>query len=155
MRAVAESPLDWLNFASSHPRDQLRGTSPVHIAERPNISDSSESTSRARRFGVSLNVQADKYRYTRRKLTRLRGHAMVNAVRPPGQGAHRGGSVDSEQPVVEQRPSLKRRIAHNSIWYGVEVAIGILATLATTILIARLIGPARLGYFNYIYWLSK
>ena len=63
--------------------------------------------------------------------------------------------MDSEQPVVPQRPSLTRRIAHNSVWYGIEMAIGILATLATTILIARIIGPARLGYFNYIYWLSN
>jgi O-antigen/teichoic acid export membrane protein len=63
--------------------------------------------------------------------------------------------VDSEQPVVPPGPSLKRRIAQNSIWYGIEVAIGILATLATTIVIARVIGPARLGYFNYIYWLSN
>jgi O-antigen/teichoic acid export membrane protein len=63
--------------------------------------------------------------------------------------------VDSEQPVGAQHPSLKRRIARNSIWYGVEAAMGILATLATTIVIARLIGPQRLGYFNYIYWLSN
>lgn len=63
--------------------------------------------------------------------------------------------MDSEQPVAAQRPSLKRRIAHNSIWYAIEVAIGILGTLATTIVIARLIGPQRLGYFNYIYWLSN
>jgi O-antigen/teichoic acid export membrane protein len=63
--------------------------------------------------------------------------------------------VDSEQPAEAQRPSLKRRIARNSIWYGIEAAIGILATLATTIVIARLIGPQRLGYFNYIYWLSN
>src|ERR1035441_6197178 len=86
---------------------------------------------------------------------------MVNGVRPPRQGAHRASepivrdSVDSEQPVEAQRPSLKRRIARNSIWYGIEAAIGILATLATTIVIARLIGPQRLGYFNYIYWLSN
>ena len=86
---------------------------------------------------------------------------MVNGVRPPRQGAHRASepivrdSVDSEQPVEAQRPSLKRRIARNSIWYGIEAAIGILATLATTIVVARLIGPQRLGYFNYIYWLSN
>ena len=63
--------------------------------------------------------------------------------------------MDSEQPVEAQRPSLKRRIARNSIWYAIEAASGILATLATTIVIARLIGPQRLGYFNYIYWLSN
>lgn len=59
-------------------------------------------------------------------------------------------SVDSEQSG-----SLRRRIARNSIWYGIEVGIGIAATLATTIAIARVIGPERLGYFNYIYWLSN
>jgi len=63
--------------------------------------------------------------------------------------------VDSEQPSVAPGPSLQSRIARNSIWSAIEVAIGIVATLATTILIARLIGPARLGYFNYIYWLSN
>ena len=63
--------------------------------------------------------------------------------------------MDSEYPVEPQRPSLKRRIARNSIWYGIDVGIGILGTLATTIAIARLIGPQRLGYFNYIYWLSN
>ena len=63
--------------------------------------------------------------------------------------------MDSEQPTEAQHPSLKRRIAHNSIWYGIEIGIGILSTLATTIVIARIIGPQRLGYFNYIYWLSN
>jgi len=62
---------------------------------------------------------------------------------------------DSEQPGEAQRSSLKGRIVRNSIWFAIEVAIGILATLATTILIARIFGPARLGYFNYIYWLSN
>src|SRR5580658_8286413 len=79
---------------------------------------------------------------------------MVNGVPPPRPGAQRD-SVDSEQPLEAQRPSLKRRIARNSIWYAIEAGIGILATLATTIVIARLIGPQRLGYFNYIYWLSN
>jgi O-antigen/teichoic acid export membrane protein len=74
----------------------------------------------------------------------------VHRVRTPIEG-----SVDSEQPTEAQQPSLKRRIAHNSIWYAIEVAMGILATLATTIIIARLIGPQRLGYFNYIYWLAN
>jgi O-antigen/teichoic acid export membrane protein len=64
-------------------------------------------------------------------------------------------SVDPEQLVETQRPSLRRRIASNSIWYAFEVAMGMAATLATTIFIARIIGPQRLGYFNYIYWLSN
>jgi len=62
--------------------------------------------------------------------------------------------VNLEQLPEAQGPSLKRRIARNSMWYATEAGIGILATLSTTILIARLIGPERLGYFNYVYWLS-
>jgi O-antigen/teichoic acid export membrane protein len=50
--------------------------------------------------------------------------------------------------------SLSGKIAHNSLWYAIEVGVGILATFATTIAIARAIGPERLGYFNYVYWLS-
>jgi O-antigen/teichoic acid export membrane protein len=76
--------------------------------------------------------------------------ACVHRVKPPDEDL-----VDPEQLVEGQRISLKRRIARNSIWYGIEVAIGIVATLTTTILIARIIGPTRLGYFNYIYWLSN
>src|SRR5689334_22449171 len=46
-------------------------------------------------------------------------------------------------------------IASNSVWYGIEVVITIVSTLATSIVIARAIGPDKLGYFSYIMWLAN
>jgi len=37
---------------------------------------------------------------------------------------------------------------------GMEVVITLVATALTTVFIARVIGPARLGYFNLILWLT-
>jgi O-antigen/teichoic acid export membrane protein len=36
---------------------------------------------------------------------------------------------------------------------GLEVAITLLVTLSTSIYIARVIGPTKLGYFNLVFWL--
>ena len=47
-----------------------------------------------------------------------------------------------------------RRIASNSFWYGLELALGVVAVFATTIPMARIIGPERLGYYAYIAWLT-
>src|SRR5580700_8654719 len=38
---------------------------------------------------------------------------------------------------------------------GLEVVITLVCTLLTTVVIARVIGPARLGYFNLIFWLTS
>jgi len=38
---------------------------------------------------------------------------------------------------------------------GLEVLITLVCTLLTTIVIARAIGPTRLGYFNLIFWLTS
>ena len=46
-------------------------------------------------------------------------------------------------------------IARNTLWYGFEIAAGLLTAFATSIVIARAIGPQRLGYFNYIGWLAN
>jgi O-antigen/teichoic acid export membrane protein len=46
-------------------------------------------------------------------------------------------------------------IARNSMAYGIETASGILATLATSIAMARVLGPEKLGYFNYIMLLTN
>ncbi len=37
---------------------------------------------------------------------------------------------------------------------GLEVVITLVCTLLTTIVIARVIGPTRLGYFNLVFWLT-
>jgi len=38
---------------------------------------------------------------------------------------------------------------------GLEVVITLVCTLLTTVVIARVIGPTRLGYFNLIFWLTS
>ena len=45
-------------------------------------------------------------------------------------------------------------IAKNSFWYGVETISNLVLTLFTSIIIARSIGPERLGYFLYIMWVA-
>ena len=63
--------------------------------------------------------------------------------RPRGSSAQRstGASGNTE------------KIASNAVWYGFDVGFGLFTTFATSIAIARTIGPHRLGYFSYILWL--
>jgi O-antigen/teichoic acid export membrane protein len=44
-------------------------------------------------------------------------------------------------------------IARNSIFYGIDLAVGFLSGIVASVLIARAMGPAKLGEFNYITWL--
>ncbi len=46
------------------------------------------------------------------------------------------------------------RIAANSFWLGLEMAFDIVSGLVTTFILARTFGPERLGYFNYVMWLT-
>jgi O-antigen/teichoic acid export membrane protein len=46
-------------------------------------------------------------------------------------------------------------IARNSFWYGLELVFTIFASLVTSIAVARVIGPQRLDYFNYVAWLTN
>jgi O-antigen/teichoic acid export membrane protein len=47
-----------------------------------------------------------------------------------------------------------KTIAKNSFWYGIETVTGLFLTLFTSIVIARSIGPERLGYFLYLWWIA-
>jgi O-antigen/teichoic acid export membrane protein len=47
-----------------------------------------------------------------------------------------------------------RIIAKNSFWFGVESFIGLVLTVFTSIAIVRTIGPVRLGYFIYLWWIA-
>lgn len=51
-------------------------------------------------------------------------------------------------------PSNAKVIGRNFIFMGLEVVITLVCTLLTTVAIARVIGPTRLGYFNLIFWLT-
>jgi len=46
-------------------------------------------------------------------------------------------------------------VGRNFIFMGLEVLITLVCTLLTTVVIARVIGPTRLGYFNLIFWLTS
>jgi O-antigen/teichoic acid export membrane protein len=51
-------------------------------------------------------------------------------------------------------PSNAKVIGRNFIFMGLEVVITLVCTLLTTAVIARVIGPTRLGYFNLVFWLT-
>jgi O-antigen/teichoic acid export membrane protein len=46
-------------------------------------------------------------------------------------------------------------IARNSFWYGIELLFSLLGALIAPIVVARAIGPERLGYFSYMVWLTN
>ncbi len=48
-----------------------------------------------------------------------------------------------------------KTIARNSLWHGIEMAADVLCGLVTSIAIARVIGPQKLGPFLYIAWLTN
>jgi O-antigen/teichoic acid export membrane protein len=52
-------------------------------------------------------------------------------------------------------PSNAKVIGRNFIFMGLEVVITLVCTLLTTVAIARVIGPTRLGYFNLVFWLTS
>ncbi len=60
-------------------------------------------------------------------------------------------TIPSPTPVL----SNARVIGRNFIFMGLEVVITLVCTLLTTVVIARVIGPTRLGYFNLIFWLTS
>jgi O-antigen/teichoic acid export membrane protein len=51
-------------------------------------------------------------------------------------------------------PSNANVVGRNLIFMGLEVVITLVCTLLTTVVIARAIGPTRLGYFNLVLWLT-
>jgi len=58
-------------------------------------------------------------------------------------------------PSPTLAPSNAKVIGRNFIFMGLEVVITLVCTLLTTVVIARVIGPTRLGYFNLIFWLTS
>ena len=51
--------------------------------------------------------------------------------------------------------SLTSTIAGNTVWYGAELGITVLAALATSIPVARAFGPTKLSYYVYLQWLTN
>ncbi len=46
------------------------------------------------------------------------------------------------------------RVARNSFWYGFDTLLGIVMAVGISIPMARILGPERIGYFNFIMWLT-
>ncbi len=46
-------------------------------------------------------------------------------------------------------------IAKNTGWYGLESAISFIVTLFTSIAIARILGPSKMGYIIYVSWIAS
>ncbi len=46
-----------------------------------------------------------------------------------------------------------KTIARNTVWYGLENAISVIASLVTSIAVARTLGPSRMGYIVYVSWI--
>jgi O-antigen/teichoic acid export membrane protein len=56
------------------------------------------------------------------------------------------------EAIVDQR-SNTRTIASNSFWNGLEMVCSVVVAFATSVPMARVIGPERMGYYNYVQWL--
>jgi O-antigen/teichoic acid export membrane protein len=62
-------------------------------------------------------------------------------------------AADAEAP--KHRPQHTRTVARNSFWYSVDTGFGFFLALCSSIPIARVIGPARLGYYAYVLYLCR
>jgi O-antigen/teichoic acid export membrane protein len=60
-------------------------------------------------------------------------------------------------PAVSTTPlrNNTKIIGRNFVFMGLEVVITLVVTLLTSVFIARVIGPTRLGYFNLVMWLTS
>lgn len=58
-------------------------------------------------------------------------------------------------PTTTEKQSNTRMIASNSFWYGLELGCSVVVAFATSIPMARVLGPEKLGYFNYVQWLTN
>lgn len=62
-------------------------------------------------------------------------------------------SESNQSPTVPPADSITKTVARNSGWYAIEQAVEFAAGFVVSIAMARIIGPERLGYFNYVVWL--
>jgi O-antigen/teichoic acid export membrane protein len=44
-------------------------------------------------------------------------------------------------------------IARNSLWYGLELFFSMVGAFFASVVVARVMGPERLGYYSYVSWL--
>jgi exosortase len=51
--------------------------------------------------------------------------------------------------------STREAIARNTFWYGLVTTAGLVAGLLMSVVLARGLGPARMGDFSYVLWLER
>jgi len=51
--------------------------------------------------------------------------------------------------------SNTQTIARNSVWFGIELFFSLFAAFLASVFVARVIGPQRLGYFQYLVWITN
>lgn len=76
---------------------------------------------------------------------------------PPAQAMVWGPPASPAEATHVSPPppaSNTQTIARNSIWYGLELFFNLFAAFLSSVLVARTIGPQRLGYFQYLVWLT-
>ena len=56
---------------------------------------------------------------------------------------------------MKSAQSTARTVASNSFWHAFEAVFSLVLVFATSIPLARVLGPERLGYFNYVMWLAN
>src|SRR5215469_1113346 len=63
-------------------------------------------------------------------------------------------SIEASAIAVVTAPprNNSKVIGRNFVFMGLEALITLIGTLLTTVFIARVIGPTRLGYFNLVLW---
>ncbi|MGJ5820948.1 lipopolysaccharide biosynthesis protein [Paludibaculum fermentans] len=64
-------------------------------------------------------------------------------------------SGEGGQPLSGAPRTRSVEVARNSLLYGLEMVTTFIASFITSIAIARVIGPEKLGYYNYVYFLTS
>jgi O-antigen/teichoic acid export membrane protein len=58
--------------------------------------------------------------------------------------------------IAAQKPaSRSSSIVGNSAWMSLDTIVGLSCALMTSIAVARVLGPAKLGYYSYVLWLTN
>ena len=56
-------------------------------------------------------------------------------------------------PSPTPSPDATRTVARNAYWTALELGFSLVATFIVSIAVARVVGPRRLGYFNFVQWM--
>src|SRR5207247_7199799 len=52
-------------------------------------------------------------------------------------------------------PTVRDALVRNTFWYGLVTVVGMVAGLAMSVVLARGLGPALMGDFSFLTWMSR